>query len=143
MEIPHASLIQVKTGRDGKTITIEQDVLDIVKQIKEIDPRLSVHWNEFGGYFVIIEHCLDGAERLVTTVLELDNRILDHLRKIGSTDWDVGKELEKAEDAAYAAKEYAFSEEMGDKAEHLAHAIKKDLNVENKIFVPAGFATAR
>ena len=141
MEIPNASLVQVRTGRDGQQITIEQDVLDIAKRIKEIDPRLSVHWNEFGGYFVIIEHCLDGAERLVTTVQELDQRILDHLRKIGSDGWDVGKELERAENEAHAAHDYAFGEQMGEGSEKLAHAIKKDLGDQSKVFIPAGFST--
>lgn len=143
MQIPNASLIQVKTGRDGRQYTIEQDTLDIVKRIKEIDPRLSVSYNEFGGYFVISELCLDGTERLVTTITELDGRILDHLRKIGSDSWDIGKELERAEDEAHAAQQYAFSEEMGDKSEQLAHALRKDLNVQNKIIVPAGYATGR
>lgn len=138
MEIPSATLTQVRTGRDGKQYTIEEDTLDIVKQIKEIDPHLSVFWNEWGSYFVVIENCLDGAERLVTTTRELDGRILEHLRKIGSDSWrmSIGKELERAEDEAHAAQDHAFGEKMGDNAEHLAHAVKKDLSVQNKAFVP-------
>ena len=138
MEIPNASLAMVKTGQDGRQYTIETDVLDIVKQIKEIDPRLNVKYNELAGYFVITEMCLDGVERRVTTTTALDQRVLEHLRKIGSDSWDVGRELDRADARFKATKDDEFNETMGENAEHLAHALRKDLGVQNRIVVPGG-----
>lgn len=137
MDIQHASLAQVRKGRDGRQVLIEGDVLDIVSQVKHIDPRLSVHWNEYGEYFVVTETSpTDGRERLVTTVLELDQNLVRHLERLGSAEYDYVAEVERKDDKAKADKKWKFAQEIGETGERLAHALRKDLQAQNRIFIP-------
>lgn len=131
-----ASLAQVRAGRGGRLVEVGPDVLDIGKRILEIDPNLRLRWNDNGEYFVIYEATPDGGEKLVTTTPVLDQRLLDHLRLIGSPGYDAGLEMEKHEKAREGAQEHAFKEEVGEKAELLAHAVRKDLQAQNRIIVP-------
>src|SRR5438128_1166205 len=135
MEIEHASLAMVQTGRNGERVLIENDVLDIVKQLKEISKDLYVRWNERGEYFVIYEMCKDGTERLVTTCMELDQRLVDHMRKIGSEGWNRNliKEMERAEDEDIKNRKHAFAQKTGEIAERLHHALRKDREIQNKV----------
>lgn len=65
--------------RNG-VVAVEDDVQNIVRGIKEISDRLHVFYNPQTGGFDIVESCLDGTDRLVFSVAELDNRVLDRLR---------------------------------------------------------------
>lgn len=137
MELRHASIALVQKAKNGQKITVEQDVLDVVGQVKEIDPNLSVHWDE-AGYFEIKELCPDGKERLVTTTLELDQRLLEHLRMISSPGWDVGREIDRAEALRDRELDHAYHERVGPLGEKAAHALRKDLQAKNRIFLPRG-----
>lgn len=64
----------------GKLQEVEDDVLNIVRKIKDISPRLKVFWNDYKGCFTITETSLDGAEeRLVLHAELLDERVIDRL----------------------------------------------------------------
>ena len=65
----------------GQMQVVEDDVLDIVRRVRLLSPRLSVYWNEHIRQFTITETSLDGAEeRLVMNVAQLDERVLDRLQ---------------------------------------------------------------
>lgn len=60
---------------------VESDVHDIARRIKEIDANLYVVVHQ--GHerpFVVMEHALDGNERMVSRYERLDASILDDLR---------------------------------------------------------------
>lgn len=135
-----ASLLQVKRGRNGRLVQIERDVLDVVQRIKEISPRLSVDYNDGGGYFRVIEHCDDDRERLVTTCTELDNRVVERIREISNPGYDFVAEVERLDNEAEKRKQHEFAEEVGEKGERLAHALRKDLEVKSSIVLPRGLA---
>jgi len=65
--------------RDG-VVVVEDDVQNIVRGIKEISDRLHVFYNPQSEGFDLVESCLDSTDRLVFSVPELDNRVLDRLR---------------------------------------------------------------
>lgn len=138
MELQYASITQVRQGKGGREVVIEDDVMDVVRQIKEISLALSVHWNDDGEYFQIKERCADGKDRLVLTTQELDQRLLAHLRKIGSPGWNAGREMERHEDAREKALDHAFHEKVGPIGERAAWAVRKDLEAQNRIFLPRG-----
>ncbi len=140
MELAYASIDQVRRGKNGREIHLDadSDLFDMVRRIKEIDPSLSVHWNDDGEYFEIRELCPDGKERMVLTTTELDQRLLDHLRKIGSPDWNVADEIDKHEDQREKAVDHATHERVGDIGERMAHALRKDLQYQGRIFLPRG-----
>jgi len=62
-------------------VVVEDDVQSIVRGIREISDRLKVYYNPQSSGFDIVEHCLDGSDRLVFSVGELDGRVLDRLRQ--------------------------------------------------------------
>lgn len=138
MELPHASFDQFVTARDGQRVLVEADVQGVVQQIREIDPHLTVHWNEQGAHFVVIERLENGDEKLVTTALGLDGRLVKRLQWLASPGYDFVRELEAVDAKVEAEKDYQFSERIGEHAEPLAHAIRKDFSDKSKIVLPRG-----
>lgn len=64
----------------GQVQVVEDDVLNIVRKVKDISSRLTVYWNDYLGKFTITETSLDGAEeRLVFHTDKLDERVVDRL----------------------------------------------------------------
>ena len=139
MEIKHASIAQVLAGRNGRQIAVENDVGEIARQIKEIDPSLSLHFNEFGEYYVVVETLQSGKESRVTTVPHdgLDSRLLEELRRISKVK-DFAAEIEEMDRRADREKDYRFEQKIGEAGERMAHAIRKDVQAKNKIILPKG-----
>ena len=134
MELQPASITQVRQGKKRR-ITVEADVGNVVAQIKEIDPRLGVIWDDDGEFFAVVEQ--DGPrQRLVLTALELDHRVLQRLREISSPDYDYVAEMDRIDAVADSEKEHRFKNEVGERAEVMAHALRKDLGYKGKIFMP-------
>lgn len=138
MEIVPATLAQVRAGRDGRRVLIEDDVLDVAQQLKAIDESLSLHWNEQGSYFVVIHTDEKGTENLVLTARELDNRVIDRVRQIGSANYDFLAEVDRLDKQAERDADHRFSERTGEIGERLAHAVRQDLQAKNKIILPRG-----
>ena len=66
---------------NGQMQVVEDDVLNIVRKVRDLSPRLTVYWNEHIEQFTITETSLDGAEeRLVLNCRVLDERVLDRLQ---------------------------------------------------------------
>jgi len=140
LDIEHADLLQVQRGIGGELITIDDDVLDVVRRLKEISPALNVRYNEHEQYFVIYELCTDGRERLVTTVKELDGRLISYFEMLASESWDAVAEMERMDDQAEVNKKYRFAEKIGEIGERLHHALNKDFEFRNKIYLPRGLS---
>lgn len=66
--------------RHEGAVVVDDDVQNVVRGIKEISDRLSVFYNPQSGGFDIVESCLDGTDRLVFSVSELDQRVIHRLR---------------------------------------------------------------
>ncbi len=139
MEIEPATLAQVAMGRDGKMHEVDDDVGGIALRLKEIDDSLRLRWNEFGGFFVIYQ-MLDTAEglleKLVLTAQELDGRIIKRVEQITHPSYDFVAEMDRMDEQAQKDKDHAFHEQTGEVAERMAHAVRKDLEAQNKAFVP-------
>jgi tRNA threonylcarbamoyladenosine modification (KEOPS) complex Cgi121 subunit len=138
VEIQPATLAQVRAGRDGRRIVVEDDVLNIASRLKQIDPCLSLHWNEKGEHFVVVETSEDGDERLVLTALQLDERVLERVGRIASPSYDYAREVDRLDAQAEREKDHRFHEQTGEVAERLAHALRQDLQAKNKIILPRG-----
>lgn len=134
--VPYASLAEVQAGRGAELVNVEDDVLDVVRRLKEIHPGLNVRWNPRQEYFTIYELCDDGRERLVTNVTELDPRLIAHFEMLASESWDAVAEMDRMDDKADAEKKHAFEERVGEIGERLHHALRSDYEVKDRIFVP-------
>lgn len=135
MDLEPASLAQVRTGRDGRRVLVEDDVLDIAGKLKAVDADLRLQWNEKGEFFAVVQITEDGGERLVTTAQECDDRLVERMAKVTSSTYDLVADMDQTDAAAERAKDHAFSEQTGEIAERLASAVRKDLNPA-KIIVP-------
>jgi hypothetical protein len=138
VELQAATLAQVRAGRDGRRILVEDDVLEIAGMIRQVDEHLSLHWNETGEYFSVVETAEDGRERLVLSAQELDGRVLERIQQIAHPDYNYVAELDKLDAQAEREKEHRFSEQTGEIGERLAHALRTDLQAKNKIIVSRG-----
>jgi hypothetical protein len=135
-EIEPASLEQVKRGRNGKLHLITEDAGGIAKRLKEIDSRLHLRYSERGEYYVVYareEDDLPGTGYMVATYQELDARIIKDIERVRwlneQPDYSYADELEKKNAEAEAARDYAFSQKIGENAEKLAWALRKDLGL--------------
>lgn len=127
----------VKTWFDRRegVVVVDDDVQNVVADLKAISPRLSVYYNPQSGGFDIVESCLDGTDRLVTSVDELDQRVVTRIREAdhwNGNDRPVvvlgeGEDITARVDAHNAEMERLRSEEtaekIGEAGERLAWAL--------------------
>jgi hypothetical protein len=133
-----ASMTQVHKSKDGHMVAIDQDLLEIIRQVKELDPNLSIRWSVEGEYFGVYERNKMGKDELVFTTTELDQRVVERLRFISSKHYSYVEEIDKLDREFERDKDHKFAEEVGERGEHLAHALRKDLQAKNKIILPRG-----
>lgn len=129
---------------NGQGVVIEDDVSSIARQIREISPRLQLHWRPKGEVFAVVERedLPDGSVRvrLVTTARELDPRLVERVRRIAAEDYDFVKEVEAHDARVDREAEHRFHERTGEAGEHAYHAIRKDLGIKTRAFVPKDVA---
>jgi len=148
-ELEPIAIQQIHKGQTGKAIEVDQDVLGVVKQLKQIDPTLYVRWSEKGEYFVVYCRLPDeppGTGNVVLMVRELDQRVVSSIQK---AKWEQQQDgysladiLDKKDDDAKKQRDYEFSQQIGERAERLAHAIRKDFHFDqNRVAIPKDVPT--
>lgn len=147
LEISPATINQIRSGRGGRVIEIQDDVACIARDLKDVHEDVRLGFNERGGYFVVYQLDREPAtgavmgEHIVTTWDpevngELDQRLVQRVRRISQPDYSVADDLDRMDREVEREHDRRFSEQVGEKAELLAHAIRKDLGATNRIFVP-------
>lgn len=127
------------------TVIIEEDLLDIVKELKQISPSLFVRWSPGNGepfYTLYAKEIVNGKETeyLVKTFKQLDQRIVDRVRFIMSRDYNYVKELDKLDDKQDSDFNYKMDQIFGENAEKLAFALRKDFGLLNsRAFIKDGY----
>lgn len=142
----------IKTWFDSHlgAVSVTDDVLGVVQQIKQLDDRLNVFFNPQSEEFDIVETCLDGTDRLVFSVKELDARAVNRLQKAdhwgsetpGSVlkrneDDDFLSDLDRENDLLQEAKDARTREKLMDALERYAWAIDPGvgLTIQSSIHV--------
>lgn len=80
---------------------VESDVFGIAKRIQDYDPNLRLKYlppeqaSLTDAPYALFELCRDGVERLVFTIWELDNRVLERLYAADNAKHDVLLQLDK------------------------------------------------
>jgi hypothetical protein len=139
MEIKPASLLQVQNAQDGRMIVIDDDVLGVAQQLKEIDENLRLRYSEAGDFFVIYQESEDGVhQHLVLTSQDLNPQVVERVRQISSAAYDYVTELDRRDAEVDRARDHQFREQTGDVAERLSFAIRKDLGLTDRAFVGKG-----
>lgn len=131
MLIDSASLPSIRSGRRGIVVFIDDDALGIAKQLKEMKfpegfGHLRLGWNEYREEFIVIQIHPNGSEYFVTRSKTADGRLLKRVREITHPSYDYVAELDRIDALADARAKWDFSQQVGEYAERLAHAVRQD-----------------
>jgi hypothetical protein len=145
MIIDSAALPSVQRGRRGTVVFVDDDALGVAKELEEMKfpegyGKLRLAWNEFRESFVVIQVKDDGSEHIVTAAKQADGRLIDRVRRITHPSYNFAQELETIDAQADKERDWLFSQRVGDLAERLAHAVRKDTQAKNRIFLPDGIS---
>jgi len=117
-------------------IEIDADVMNICERIREIDSSLGVDWNEDGNYFRVYQLVQGGDKHVVTTTRELTPEVVEEVRRLADPNYDLASELDRIDDKAERDNRHAFHERVGEVGERLHHAMRKDLQMQDRIYLP-------
>jgi predicted nuclease with TOPRIM domain len=125
---PTKSGLSFVDANRGRLITMESDVLDIRNQIEERWPELRVFFDEWEETWVVVEHCGDGVQRLATKTKVLDQRFIRLLEEIDGHQpgHDPERRVDSWNEAIEREQDHKFYEQMGEFADRLKHALRKD-----------------
>lgn len=140
MLIDSASLPSVQKGRRGVVVFIDDDALGVAKQIEAMEfpegyGKLRLAWNEFREEFVVMQIHPDGNEYFVTSAKKADGRLVKRVQQITHPSYSLSKELEEIDNKADKEHDWLFSQKVGDLAERLHHELRKDKQIQNKVFL--------
>jgi hypothetical protein len=122
--------------RDHGVIELEDDVLSIVRHVREIyGNRVSVELlpNSSEPY-AFVEHCEDKVDRLIFTCVDLDGRALERLLRSDAharAYVDPYDQQESDFDRAQALQDEHSKEQLREVAEEMAYALKREGQAES------------
>lgn len=140
-------LRSIRTFYDDRhrLVTLDNDVLGIVSQVRDLfDSKITVHLDDVSGDYYFVEHCEDGTDRLIFSTPELDGRVIERLLQGDSRSRgyrDPYEIQEREQDAAQAAIDEEFKEQLREHGEELAFALKKEglaPRLPLKVAIPRG-----
>ena len=141
MEIQPASFTQVLRARDGRMVVVDDDVLGVARQLREIDTSLRLRYSEAGNYWVVYQEIEEnGAKRmhLVLTSRELTPAIVKRVQQIAHPSYNAADEADRLDREARKERERKLSEALGDAGERLHHAFGKMYGFKHRAFIPDG-----
>ena len=133
-----ASIAQVRAGKGGRLVEVGSDVFDLARRLHEIDTSLGLDWNDTAGYFRVTQTLEDGSKHVVLTCQELTPEVIERVRRVTSPDYDLVGELDRIDQEGQRERDRRLSEETGLLGERLHHAIRKDTQAKNRIYLPRG-----
>lgn len=133
MEIEPATVEQIKIARDGRLVTISDDVGNVARDLRALHPTLRLRHSESAGHFIVYQEIekSDGEiiQHLVTTAQQCDQRLVRRVAQIIHPSYDLHKELDKVEAESWEKIEDEMDEWIEDQGDCLAHAMRKDLGI--------------
>lgn len=119
----------------GRVIEVHDDVLNVVRDLRDISSRLHVFHNEQTDGFDVVESCLDGTDRLVCSAAVLDQRLVNRVREadhwhgrdrpehIRNDNEDFAAQIDRDNEALEAEKNEAFRDKIRAVGEELHWAL--------------------
>lgn len=122
--------------REHGVIELEDDVLSIVRHVREIyGENVTIELIPNGAEpYAFVEHSEDGTDRLIFTCTTLDGRALERLLRSDShirSYVDPYDEAEQAHDRLQDEKDAVSKEKLGEVAEEIAYALKREGRAES------------
>lgn len=126
---PSRSGLSYFDANSGRLITEGPDVLKVKTEIESRWDVLSCYFDTVSEEWVIIEKCSDGVERLALKTKKLDMGVVQKLQRIDQAahpQGDVNRKLELEDAQTDKEKDHNLSEAVGEGAERLFWALRKD-----------------
>lgn len=122
--------LTLSDANGGRLVTYEQDVLDIKAEIeRRWKGVLSVFFDNVDLKWVIVEHCKDGTDQIFFKTEFLSQSTIDRIQKgdqMSKYFLDPERAYQQMDKDDEREKDHNLSEAIGDSAEHLFHALRKD-----------------
>lgn len=112
----------------GVVLREQSDVFRIVERIRAIDPNLDVAYLDpdkatiTDAPYMIFEWCRDGVPRVLFSVWEMDERVIDRIHAADTTKVDIEAAIEKANEAAREEARKKSQETIAEGGDIIAHA---------------------
>lgn len=147
-------LMRICALRDGRTYAVDNDVLGIAEDLDKLSPtiawrypeavegtvKLKLRYSVSAEIFVVYaEYQLRNGkmcQELVNASPECDNRLYRRVVETADPNYDFAADMQKVDKEKQQEIDNRFDETMGELAQHLAHAVQKDMGIFFKTFVP-------
>jgi hypothetical protein len=123
-------------NHDHGVIELDDDVLSIVRQVRELyERRITIELLPGSPEpYAFVEHCEDGVDRLIFTCVELDPRALERLQRSDSHSRayvDPYEAQEREHDRLQTIKDEEAKERLAALAEEMAYNLKREGRAES------------
>lgn len=122
--------LSIVDANPGRLITYQEDVLGVKREIEQRwAGLLSVFFDTDMECWVIVEHCLDGTDRVAFTTEALSQATVDKIHRSDQASrsyLDPNEAHDAADKEEAREKDWNLSEKVGAAAERLYHALRKD-----------------
>jgi hypothetical protein len=151
IDIRPGTISQVQRAlHSGQMIAVDHGPHDVATRLQEIDDELHLHYDPYEDVWIVMQarHMPDGSikEHLVTTARECDGRLVERVRQITDSSYNVADELDRVEAQADREHDARQAEAFGDASEKLAFALQQDLGrheidrtAKSRAFIPRAF----
>jgi hypothetical protein len=129
IDIPAATIPQVKRALNGHMVLIDDDVQNVARDLQQISDDLFLHYDAAQDIWVVMQD-KDGWETFVTSARELDQRLVQRVRQVCSPGYDLAGEVERAQADADAEHDRVQRDRFGEASDQLAHALRVDFGVK-------------
>jgi len=112
----------------GVVLREQSDVFRIVERIREIDSNLDVAYLDpdkasiTDAPYMIFEWCRDGVPRVLFSVWEMDERVIDRIHAADTTKFDIQGAIEKANEKARKEQQEKSKDVMAEGGDIISHA---------------------
>lgn len=149
MRIEPAHVNQIRRARDGRMVEVDGDAGGVAEDLRRIDPHLKVRFAEAGRppFWAVYWESPDQRRTELVLTAEahqtnsgvwsgLDQRVVKRIEEIGHSSYDLAADLDARNARVERDRKDRFRDAIGDTATQAAHALRKDLGVRPRIFVP-------
>ena len=113
-----------------RLVTEGPDVLEVKREIESRWPGvIEAYFDTFEERWVLVEKCKDGIDRFIMATKALDQSVVQKLQRIDAAaheQEDLNRKFEADDARAEKEREDRITESIGDPAERLFSALKKD-----------------
>lgn len=146
-------LMRICALKDGRTYAVDNDVLGVAKDLFALSTsiawrypealedslQLRLRYSVSSELFVVyVEYMTNNGlqQQLVAAAPECDGRLFKRVEEIAHPSYNFIDDMDKSDMEKQREIDHRFNETMGELAEHLAHAVKKDMGIFFKSFIP-------